>query len=482
MSKRPYTGYLRLSELHPVQQKVWDDNTRHRVLVAGRRFGKSRLALQIAIHCAVNLGQNVWYMAPNFTTLSPMWRQAKTITEGIYKDKNENQKFIAFNPRKGSAIGGVLSFRSGDSGDSLRGSGLDLVVMDEAAFMDEYLWENVIQPSLMDRKGRLLSISTPKGKASWFYQAYLRGKNPDEKDWKSWQFPSSENPFIDPDEIESLSNSMTQINFQQEILAEFTDDDAGVFRGVRYVANAKRMEGPRPHYSYIAGIDWGRHNDFTVFSIFEAETQTQAEIVRFTDIGYEIQVDRVVSTAKKWGLTTIYVEANSMGAPLVETLMARGLPVVPVYFTNPTKTDLVERLSLNIERRHIHLLDYESLLGELQAGELNAYTMKRTKSGLFTYEASKGFHDDCVVATMLANKHFNSSVNNTLSIVENIFYPSSKRLDAPTSEPAPVELSKDLKRLWHKTYTNWIKSGRGPIKSKMKANQAVKEVLDARSN
>lgn len=166
-----------------------------------------KVALEIAGRC--------WWIAPNFPQASAAWRELKALAAQIPERKvYEDQRRIVL------PGGGEIALKSADAPESLRGEGLDLVVLDEAAYIDSEVWTDAIRPALSDRKGSALIISTPAG-YNWFFEAYERGQE-GRSDWQSWQYPTSDNPLIDPEEIEAARESLPARTFGQEYLAAFT--------------------------------------------------------------------------------------------------------------------------------------------------------------------------------------------------------------------------------------------------------------------
>ena len=104
--------------------------------------------------------------------------------------------------------GGMVGVRSADNPDSLRGEGLDYVVLDECAFMSETAWTEALRPALSDRQGGALFISTPKGR-NWFWRLYQRGLE-DGVEWMAFRFPTSANPHIPPPEIDAARDSLKE--------------------------------------------------------------------------------------------------------------------------------------------------------------------------------------------------------------------------------------------------------------------------------
>lgn len=416
---------VKLFPLHEKQQEIKNDDHRFKVLACGRRWGKSMLAKEEGLDRAINRSQKVWFVSPTYNNVQTHWREVKRIVGDLPTYKNEQQHYMEFEREDGRV--GSLAFKSGDRPDNLLGDGLDFIIVDEAAYQDPELWQRVLRPSLSDRNGGALLISTPNGTVNWFYSAYLYGQDPRREEWGSWRYVTLDSPFIKPSEIEAAKDELPDQRFRQEYLAEFMSDAGGVFRGVDLVAKNAILSEPDPERYYVCGIDWGRKNDFTVVSIFD-DLGNQVAIERFTDIGFAVQTSKIKALYDKWQFRTMYVESNSIGAPNIEALEAEGLPVVSIYMTNVLKVALVERLASNIEQQRITLITKDEKVGELQIGELLSYSMERTHGGInITYNAPKGWHDDIVVATMLVNSHFQKAIGSTVEVVANPFYKNKQR-------------------------------------------------------
>ena len=141
------------------QYEVFTSDRRFRILVAGRRFGKTYLALTELCRGAWGKGREAWYVAPTYRQAKAIaWRQLKDLTRGYCAERpNESELSIDL------IGGGRISLRGADKYDSLRGQGLDFMVLDEYASMRPEAWTEVLRPSLADRRGRALFIGTPKG-------------------------------------------------------------------------------------------------------------------------------------------------------------------------------------------------------------------------------------------------------------------------------------------------------------------------------
>ena len=390
MPSSPTSITVNLPRLHPSQQVVADDPTRFRVLACGRRWGKTRLGALLCTMTALR-GGRAWWVAPSYPISSVGWREIKGLVKQIPgADLREGDRMATL------PGGGWVQVRSADNPDSLRGEGLDLAVVDECAFVQEAAWQEALRPSLSDRKGRALFISTPKGH-NWFWQAWRRGQEGGENDWRSWQFATADNPFIDQAEVDAAEAGLPERIFIQEYLAEFIDDAGGVFRRVLDAATASEQEAPIPGHTYALGVDWGKSQDWTVLSLIDVTERALARLDRFNRIDYTIQTGRLKALVERFKPGTIIAESNAMGTPLVEQLVRDGLPVTPFLTTNATKAVAIEALALAFERSDIRILPDPVLIGELQG-----YEVERLPSGLLRYQAPAGMHDDCVMSLALA--------------------------------------------------------------------------------
>lgn len=290
----------------------------------------------------------------------------------------------------------MLAIRSTHNPDNLRGAGLDYAILDEAAFMAPDLWNTVVRPMLLERRGRALFLSTPYGR-NWFWDIFKKGEDPEVPDWMSYRFRSYDNPLIDRAEFDAIRSNTPDRVFREEYLAEFIDDAGQVFRGVHEAATAPFDALPDARGRYVMGIDWGRENDYTAVVVIEANSGVMVALDRFNQIGWSLQRGRLRTLIETWSPDMILAEANSIGTVNIEALQNEGLNVRPFLTTSRSKRPLIESLALAIERRDIALLPDAVLLNELAS-----YEAERMSEGGFRYSAPPGGHDDTVIATAIA--------------------------------------------------------------------------------
>lgn len=205
--------------LHPKQMEVFKSPARFRVVVAGRRWGKTALSRVLIITRAKEKKRKIWYVAPTYKMAKQiMWLD---LLEAIPKRwvRKVNETSLAITLVNGTRI----ELKGADKADSLRGVGVDFLVLDEYQDMTEETWTKVLRPTLADRRGDAIFIGTPKA-YNILYDVYKKGQNPlavTSRQWQSWQFPTITSPFIPASEIEAARADMDPKSFAQEFLASF---------------------------------------------------------------------------------------------------------------------------------------------------------------------------------------------------------------------------------------------------------------------
>lgn len=205
--------------LHSKQMEVYKAPHRFRVVVAGRRWGKTQLAKTLIIKNAKVRKRLIWYVAPSYRMAKQiMWPE---LIESIPKKwiKKINETTLSITLVNGTRI----ELKGADNPDSLRGVGIHFLVMDEVQDIDPEAWKKVLRPTLTSTGGTAVFIGTPKA-YNFLYDLYMRGqkgKNVKANRWKSWQFPTLTSPFIPRSEIEEAREDMDPKSFAQEFEASF---------------------------------------------------------------------------------------------------------------------------------------------------------------------------------------------------------------------------------------------------------------------
>lgn len=200
------------------QKEVIDNNSRFRVLITGRRFGKTYLAINELAKFASKSNQKVWYVAPTY-------RQAKQICWTELKDrliahkwvKNVNNSDLTITLKNNSKI----TLRGADNEQSLRGVGLNFIVLDEFADIHKEAWYEVLRPTLSDTGGHALFCGSPRGFGNWSYELFKQGET--NKDWNSFKYTTLEGGQVSDEEIQQAKQDLDLRTFQQEYEATFVN-------------------------------------------------------------------------------------------------------------------------------------------------------------------------------------------------------------------------------------------------------------------
>jgi hypothetical protein len=397
------TGHA-IWQFHSEQLKAWQSAARTKVIVAGRRWGKSQLMVQWALAGAMDdnlrgIPGITWVILPTFNMARPLWRKfMKLAPPGWITHASGGEKNFDY-----FALGNArIEFKSGDHPERLVGEGLCRVVMDECGEMKESVYNESIIPALMDHSAPAMLGGTPKGR-NWFYKQYMAGLDPEVADISTFGGPTLQNPWIKPAEVERARAVMATRLFNQEILAHFLDDDGAVFRGVR----ACLMPGGK--YSTLRtvaiGVDLARKSDFTVLIGLDAYNRVTF-MDRFSKglsgIGpdWPLQKLRIKAAYEKYGRPRMLIDATGAGDPVVQDLQRDGLARAQGFiFTPQSKAEIIEALSLGIEQRRLGLPDEPVLVNELES-----YEFTTSRVGNVRYSAPANEHDDCVCALALAYK------------------------------------------------------------------------------
>jgi len=238
--------------LRHAQGQVFSSTARFRVLVAGRRFGKSYLSCIELLRGAINKpGETYFYCAPTYRMAKDIaWKLLKQLVPKAWlKSKNESDLKIEL------INGSMIELKGTENAMALRGRSLSGVVLDEAAFMDPGVWFEVLRPALADKQGWALFISTPEGTASWFYDLWNYAEEDGGVDWKRWSYTTIEGGNVPPEEVEAARSQLDPRTFRQEFEASF-ENLSGLVAINFSDDNIDKTVKDIPQLSLILGLDF----------------------------------------------------------------------------------------------------------------------------------------------------------------------------------------------------------------------------------
>jgi predicted phage terminase large subunit-like protein len=311
--------------------------SRFKVLAAGRRFGKTSLGGTLCLRTALE-GGRAWWVAPTFPLAQVGWRVLKVLSRKIPRIEIREADRMVVLPG-----GGEIQVKSADNPDSLRGTGLDGVVLDEAAYVKEEAWTESLRPALPDRQGWALFISTPDG-LNWFHRLYERAARL--AGWQAWQCPTWENPRIAPEELDHAREQMGELVFRQEFGAEFLDfGTLQPFRAewIRYWGRDGEPDPPAagPRVVVEAGFDPAiSQRDTAARSALVVACQSRVLdsrgriFVQHAEAGHWSvweQVDHLLKAVVRWNIRRLRIEKVAYQAALKDLLdreaRTRGIAV-----------------------------------------------------------------------------------------------------------------------------------------------------------
>jgi len=291
------------------QWEVFSCDRRFRILVAGRRFGKTYLALVELCQAAWAPGRLVWYIAPTYKQAKRIaWKPLKRLTSPYWASKpNETDLSIEL------CTGGTIALRGADNYDSLRGDGLDFLVMDEYASMSPDVWSEVLRPSLSDRQGRALFIGTPRG-FNHFYDLFQDVQNPN---WATFQFTTEQGGNVLASELQQAADEMDERTWRQEFQASFENLTEGrVYYGFDRSHNVEAQ-----HYDSGQPICWSL--DFNVNPMCSVIGQSIQGEIRVLDEMVLLQsntweacqqfLEKTQTWARQNGRLIVYVYGDATG-------------------------------------------------------------------------------------------------------------------------------------------------------------------------
>lgn len=381
------------------------------VVKSPRQIGKTMIVEQELIRHAINYPFSVSICLS--LTIPNCRKIYKDIVQGckdsgIIDKCNDSLLQIEF------ITGSVVIFLSAQQKDTLRGytvRGGGILCIDEAAYIPDDIF-NLVFPFVSVNRADILMTSTPRLKQGTFYDYFMMGMahvSPKIFSFDLSEYDTSE--FLSPEKKELYRKSMPSNQYRTEILGEFIDSGGNVFN----ISNSAYMENQKGGLGYdkggynelYVGIDWsnGKGLDYTVVSVLDENgRQVGLHFDRDKSPGVEINqiIDFLCNNLDPRKIKRVYAESNSMGYVYIdilkEKLKNQPFDVECFNTTNASKREIIESLALDFENDQITLRPIQE-----QKNELLAYSMEMTKTGLITYNAPYGLHDDFVIALALAD-------------------------------------------------------------------------------
>ena len=268
------------------QLKVSSSEARFRVLVSGRRFGKTYLCITEMMKYATGVNKKIWYVAPTFKMAKEIvWSKLKEMLSEFNWIEDINESNMTITIKK---TGSKISLKGCDAYDSLRGVGLDFLILDEFADIDEKAWTEVLRASVSDTEGDVLMCGSPKGYGNWSYRMYLKGQDQD-KEWDSFQYTTLQGGMVSEHEIEQAKQDIDIRTFRQEFEGTFENYAGSVYYNFHPVESVvdKQIDWTKPLHIGM---------DFNVDPMSASVGQIEKDKIFFVDevIIYSSNTDEMV--------------------------------------------------------------------------------------------------------------------------------------------------------------------------------------------
>ena len=267
------------------QYQISSSNKRFRVLVSGRRFGKTYLCITEMMKYASRVKQNIWYVAPTFKMAREIaWTKLKDMLHQFNWIENVNESNLQITIKK---TGSKISLKGCENYDALRGVGIDFLILDEFADIDEKAWTEVLRASIADTQGDVLMCGSPKGYGNWSYRMYLKGK--EDEEWDSFQFTTLQGGMVPKEELEQAKQDVDIRTYRQEFEGTFENYAGAVYYNFHPVDNVRQ-----------SNIDWSKPLhlglDFNVDPMSASVAQIEKDTIHFKDeiVIYSSNTDEMV--------------------------------------------------------------------------------------------------------------------------------------------------------------------------------------------
>ena len=413
--------------LWPHQLDAARSPARYRVICAGRQVGKSRLLSVLSLHKAfTTAGALVLIVSAGEVAAQRLLEdvaalaQGSPLLRGSVLDESKSQVTLS----NGSVIMSVPA-----SQRQIRGWAVDLLIVDEAAFIDPDIWR-AAEPAIIARPGsRILLCSTPWGARDHFFRVlWQRGMDRPDEMTAAWHWPSSTSPLVDRGLLEEIRARETDTYYRREYLAEWTDESGAYFTD-REIDQAiadyelftpfhARQVSPfgRQVFTAAAGVDWGMARDAQAVVLVaplddEGLNEGRDELTYFVPwleakyrCGYSDWIDRLIEVAKAYQLRVVASETNGVGAYPTEDLRKKlwqaglGAHVAPVWTDVRRKQSGFGKIKMLLQRGQLVLPRHPELLKQLRSLEF-----EQTSGGSLKIAVpERAGHDDLAMALMQA--------------------------------------------------------------------------------
>lgn len=247
-------------KLHVNQQHVQENARQFTVIKAGKRFGKTKLAIYRTLQKAGNLPDGtVWYIAPTYKQAKQIawWELMRMLPPQMIRRKAETDLFLEL------WQGCRIQLIGADNEDSLRGPKLDHLTMDEAAYCKEYIWPSILRGQLLGPNGSGTAdfISSPnKTGRNWFthfHEDAMKRMRAGDPEWAAFYYTIYDNPTLPVEDIKKLEADTPDDTWKLEYLAIESEHAGQKYNEFVYDKHVTPCPPPKNALPTYRALDWG---------------------------------------------------------------------------------------------------------------------------------------------------------------------------------------------------------------------------------
>jgi hypothetical protein len=380
------------------------------ILACGRRSGKTlgagvmeaiKRILEPPVKVFGKIHAPLIYMgAPSYELAMRVWEEFEEATYhpafAPLVEHRQKKRFI-IDLRNGARA----QAKTGDNPKTFQGERVTGAILDECQDMDEEVF-TLLMPGLLDSGGTLIAFGIPRGSGR-FRSMWELGDSNESTDaegtgYYSASVPSSANPILNPTYIKEMKRDLTEIEFKQQILAEWAEAEGQVFHNVDECFTGGYEDYSEARGPYVMGLDLARKHDYTVAYVLDVSRMQIVHRYRVSGLDYDLVIPQVAEVYRRYHVQSVHMDATGVGEGVVPFLRRAGLSVSEFVFSGTSKGKLIATFNSEIEHGAVQFPPEDDQLRR----ELKLYESKISPSGVIQYSAPKGFYDDCVIAAALA--------------------------------------------------------------------------------
>lgn len=423
---------------HPTQVEVLASLAINKYLIAGRRWGKTRVAacqvmmwIQEAstIPAIDELGNDitqtltppvhVWVVGPNYNQLKQVMEEFKffipdhmivnrnrAVAKGSTQWETRLRLMYPNGQRQRNCVRQdvLIEFKSAENWEALQTVGLDVLYMTECQDIREEALVKVL-PTLITpyrQKRSLFEGIPPDSVNHWFNRMWETANHAQDGRSEAFRYKSTDNPHIGVEGFKSILDqqaSMTKEAWERMFLAKQPKGSGAFFRNILEAAclNESDFKGPEIGKKYVAGLDIGRRNSESVIIVKDSHTRESVYGEAFGDADWETQLRNFEMICRDWRVEILHFDGTSAGGDIMHSLLtASNLPALPFNFSAQSKSELYNRYAVALEKGLVSFpREWSMLIKQLQS-------VRNVGTKVGKFESDGGVLDDWVDAECLA--------------------------------------------------------------------------------